>query len=74
METLNKSWNSRRWPGTRAVLTASSFNEYPAEEASVLRSIWPRTREAKGRPREIVAAEGLAVGLAVSPYQGETAD
>lgn len=28
----------------------------------------------KEDPRAIVAAEGLAVELAVSPYQGETAD
>lgn len=28
----------------------------------------------KEDPREVVAAEGLPVGLAVSPHQGETAD
>lgn len=27
METLNKSWNSRRWPGPVQCLTASSFND-----------------------------------------------
>lgn len=44
-EPMNKSLNSRKWPGTHAVSHRLQLQWcwYPAEEAIVLRSTWPRT-------------------------------
>lgn len=57
-------------------LTASSFNDvYILQKKLVsLGAAGLGLEKLKEDPRAVVAAEGLAVGLAVSPYQGETAD
>lgn len=57
-------------------LTASSFDDVCILQKKLvsLEASGLGLEKLKEEPREIVAAEGLAVGLAVSPDQGETAD